>query len=188
MLLFTKINTLTKENTELKKRVDGLMQQPSAVKQDPGRTVVVGDRLVKDLDERKLEHTKVRYQRDTRITNAMAKVKNLPGNYHHNALVIGGTDCHGADRPSATHIVDSYCHLVDTAKEKVRIVTVASIPPRTASDDTHERNNVVNTGLTVMCNEKDVKFSNNDPYVVFSDDSVNEGYLETDGTHLTRGV
>ncbi len=73
----------TDEGEKLKKRVDGLTQQPSAVKQQPERAVVVGDRLVKDLDERKLGHTEARYQWDARITDAMAKVKNLPGNYHH---------------------------------------------------------------------------------------------------------
>ncbi len=44
----------------------------------------------------------------------------------------------------------------------------------------------MNAGLTAMCTKKDVKFANNDPYFVFSDGSINEGYIETDGIHLTR--
>ncbi len=99
--------------------------------------MVVEGSLVKDLDEQNLEHTEVRYQRDARITDAMAKVKNLPGNYRHIALVGSGNDCHGIDRPSTTVIVSSYGRLVDTSKEKGRIVTVGSIPSRTALDDTY---------------------------------------------------
>ena len=116
------------------------MLQPPSGKQEPERTVVVGDSLLKDLDEGKLKYTQVRYQRDGRITDAMAKVKSLPGNYQHVALVVGGNDCHGSDRPSATDIVASYGRLVDVAKGKARTVTVASIPPRIASDDTREKN------------------------------------------------
>ncbi len=68
------------ENTALKSQVGGLMRQPPSGKQEPERTVIVGDSLLKDLDEGKLKYTQVRYQRDGRITDAMAKVKSLPGN------------------------------------------------------------------------------------------------------------
>ncbi len=110
-----------KENTELTNRLDGMSQQPSAAQELPERTAVVGYSLVKDLDEGNLEHTEVRYQWDARITDAMTKVKNLTGDFHHIVLVVGGNDCHGIDRPSATDIVSSYGRLVDTAKEKAHI-------------------------------------------------------------------
>ncbi len=45
----------------------------------------------------------------------------------------------------------------------------------------NKKSNSVNAGLTVMCNEKDVRFANSDPYFVFSDGSIKAGYIETDG-------
>ncbi len=74
---------------------------------------------------------------------------------------------------------------MDAAKEKGRAVTVASIPPRIASGDTREKIDAVNAGLAAMCTEKGVKFANNDLCFLFSDGSVNEDYIETDGIHLT---
>ncbi len=151
---------------------------------DPG-TIVIGDSLVKDLNDQKLEDTSVVCQRDARITDVAEKVKDLKPGFKNIVLVAGGHDCDGSDRTAAS-IVDSYTRVVDEAKKKAESVTVVSIPPRLRSQETSEKIQTVNAGLLAMCGEKGATFANNDPYYVFADGTTNEGYLEADGIHLSR--
>ncbi len=183
--LYKQIETLTKENAELSNKIANSTPTLPDERSRP-KSIVVGDSLVKDLDEKKLVDTDVDYQRDARVLDVIGKIKNLPTGYSHIALVVGGNDCDGEARPSGTDIVSSYGRLVDVAKQKARDVTVSSILPRIRSEDTRERIQAVNAGLVVLCREKGVTFANNDPYFVFADGSVNEGYIEEDGVHLTR--
>ncbi len=183
--LSAQIENLTQVNAALSNKIANSTPAVPDKRQHP-KTIVLGDSLVKDLDKEKLVDTDVQYQRDARIVDVIGKINTLSGDYSHIALVVGGNDCDGEARPSGTDIVSSYGRLVDVAKQKAREVTVSSIPPRTRSKDTREKIQAVNAGPVALCREKEVKFVNKDPFFVFEDGSVNEGYIEPDGIHLTR--
>ncbi len=194
--LMEKTELLVSGNTELKAQVGDvngvaktiaentakLQAAPTEDKEPP--CLVIGDSMVKDLAESKLENTRVIYKRDGRITDVAEKVRNLQHRQKSITLVVGVNDCSG-NECQATDIVESYGRLMDVAKEKAQQVTVSSIPPR-LNTDAMEKIRAVNAGLVATCRDRGVTYADNDPYFTFPDGSVNEGYVESDGIHLTR--
>ena len=80
---------------------------------------------------------------------------------------------------------ETYSAVIDTAIVKARTVIVSSIYPRLTTNETTNTIDAVNAGLVSLCDEKSVAFINNTPSFTLSDGSVNDGYLQRDGVHLT---
>ena len=110
----------------------------------------------------------------------------LPSGYESITLLVGGNDCDVTPPPSAAAIIATYGGLLDMAIIKARNVTVSSICPRMTTTETQQTIDAVNAGLLSMCDERAVKFVDNTPLFTLSDGSVNDGYLQPDGVHITR--
>ena len=121
-----------------------------------------------------------------RITDVRDHLEALPSGYESITLLVGGNDCDITPPPSAAAIVATYGGLLGMAIIKARNVTVSSICPRMTTTETQQTIDAVNAGLLSMCDERAVKFVDNTPLFTLSDGSVNDGYLQPDGVHITK--
>ena len=103
-------------------------------------------------------------------------------------MVAGGNDCDTSPPTAAPTVVEAYASVIDTAKMKARTVTVSSICPRMKIADTTNTIYAVNAGLVTLCADKEVSFADSTPSFTLGDGSVNDGYLQRDGVHLTHAA
>ncbi len=82
-------------------------------------------------------------------------------------------------------VVNSFRGDVTTAKEKARNVTISSIPPVINPPDTEEKISSINAGLLQLCQEQEVSFADNTSMFTLGGGSLNDGYFEQDGHHIT---
>ena len=121
-----------------------------------------------------------------RIKDVRDYLEALLSGYESITLLVGGNDCDITPPPSAAAIVATYGGLLDMAIINARNVTVSRICTRMTTTETQQTIDAVNAGLLSMCDERAVKFVDNTPLFTLSDGSVNDGYLQPDGVHITR--
>ena len=123
-----------------------------------------------------------------RISDIRERVLSIKEKHAQIALVVGGNDCDSSAVP--TDILDEYKELIGVAKEKAAEVTVSSVCPRVRTDkpDLKDKIDTVNAGLQMLCQDEGVSFVDNTPSFHLADGSINDGYLLSDGVHLTRAA
>ena len=85
--------------------------------------------------------------------------------------------------------MDTYRNVIDTAKTKVadpNQISISGVPPRTDSEQFQNNVDVLNACLSTMAVETGVPFINHDQTFKLGDGTPNDGYLQTDGIHLTH--
>lgn len=184
---------LVKENSELRKTVSDLQLRVNkrtwtSFRKPNQRSLLVGSSIIRDIDESKLEDTKVICKSGGCIKDVEDVVKNLTHEYEEITLVVGGNDCDSATPKTAQEILEAYGSLMDTAKTRAEQINVSSICPRLKSQQTTETIQAVNAGLTVLCADKNATFKDNSQSFYLGDGTVNDGYLQNDGVHITRAA
>ena len=149
-------------------------------------SLLIGSSLIKQVSRDNLKDTDVVCLPGGRIKDVRDHLEALPSGYESITLLVGGNDCDITPPPSAATIVATYGGLLGMAIIKARNVTVSSICPRMTTTETQKTIDAVNAGLLSMCDERAVKFVDNTPSFILSDGSVNDGYLQPDGVHITR--
>ena len=151
------------------------------------KTLLVGDSLLKKIDEEKLNATKVDAVSGTTVKEVLHRLQAQTAKYENIIVCAGTNDCSDADideqRFEATYRV-----VVKSAKELVldgRDVRISSIPPRNDSPRKNERVTRANNAIKALSERTGVSYIDNGPSFKLEDGSVNDGYLAKDGLHLT---
>ncbi len=140
-----------------------------------------------DVDENKLEETKVISKNGGYVKDTLEIIERLPDNYPSITIVTGGNDCDSRADTTAEQITEEYGHVIRAAKQKASKVSVASICPRTNSEAAQEKIDSVNAGIRVLCGDIDnVSYVDTTTSFRLGDGAINDGYLHADGVHLTR--
>lgn len=154
-------------------------------------TLVIGDSLIRDLDQDKMVQTEVVSLSGGRISTVIDELKQKQRDskkYKRVICSIGTNDC-GNDSFACNDFAAQAEQLVAMAKENVAeptAVSLSSIPPR-QDNTTHQENvDLANACLVSVAEKEGITFINNDPSFKLSDGMVNDGYLAPDGLHLSR--
>ena len=196
-----KITELIKENAELKSRIGSMTQSNNALHwqglspvqpQNPN-TLLIGSSIIRDVDENKLLNTKCICIPGGYVSDVKEAVAKFPttNKMRHIVLVVGGNDCEGGKSNNltpTTDILSKYEELIKCATEVSSSVVVSSVCPRSRGDAVLERIRALNAGLKVACDELGAEIVDNDPSFHLQDGNINDGYLLSDGVHLSRAA
>ena len=184
---------LTSDNKELRQMIGDLttrmnQQSWSSFKHDmtPKQSLLLGSRLIRDIDENKLLNTKVICQPEAHIIKLKKELEKLPKDYDTITIATGGNDCATQDGQSASNIIQTLDDLIDTAKTHANKVVVSSVCPRAVTPSCQDTIDTVNEGIQQSCLEKGAHFVDNSSAFYLKDGSINDGYLLNDGVHITR--
>ena len=187
--------TATDENTAvLRREVISLKEQVATLtwrtfrQPSQSSSLLIGSSLVKNVSRDKLVDTDVISLPGGKLADIKKKLEQLPNGFDSITVLAGGNDCDTSPPTSAETIVDAYSAVIDTALVNARTVTISSVCPRLTTTETTNTIDAVNAGLVSLCVEKRVTFINNTSSVTLSDGSVNDGYLQRDGVHLTTAA
>ena len=161
--------------------------QSDSWKQFRRKTLLIGDSLLKAIDQDKLVNTEVHSMSGVRVEDVKNAIINDTETYDQVAICVGTNNCSDSDMDTGLTMA-SYKELIAVAQTKVNSpsdVVIASIPPRTDKEEAHARVASVNAELCVIAAESRATFVDNDATFHLADKSVNDGYLMVDGIHLT---
>ena len=179
-------DVLQKEVRNLNDKVRKLESEASH--RVPASSLLVGDRLLRDIDEKKLLKTKVKCISGAKITD-VAKYLSEENDTSMGKiyLCVGTNDCIDPNLEIAS-AVDSYRKMVSDAQEIVpnpADIVISSIPPR--GDKHQEQVLAVNAALCTVAEDTGATYVNNDVNFILPDGSINDGFLlPADPVHLSR--
>jgi hypothetical protein len=153
----------------------------------PAKTLLIGDSIIKDVDEARLDATDILLLENGDLTEASEKLQQWQSPCARIAICIGGDACADIDN-SETRMRENYDALVRTAKEKAeeKSISLLSIPPQTRSVATQERIDGLNAHIAETSEHSDLDYVNNDVHFKLSNGLVNDGYLHVNGKQLSR--
>ena len=183
-------NKLTEENISLREKVAALDAQVKAniwVSYRNGNDdLLAGDSMIKDIDQTKLDRTKVHSHSGAGIDDISSDLDNLKRNtpYQTVTLMVGTNDI-AANTVDMGEVVRKYKELIVKAKTIAAEVKVSSICPR--KDKAQEHVGPLNAELVALCAEmENCTFVDHGPSFTLGDGTLNEGFLMGDGLHLTK--
>ena len=154
------------ENLELRNKIAELnskLQNKTWTNFRKSKTLLIGDSTIRDIDETKLNETKV-------VAVSGASSKNLIDNLNSEAdssydkvkVVIGSNDCnkHTSNEP-VQPILDNIKVIVHKAKTMADEVTISNVRPRL--DKKNDCVELLNSGIQALCEEEKVTYVNNTP-------------------------
>ncbi|CAH1794295.1 unnamed protein product, partial [Owenia fusiformis] len=183
----SKCKDLDEECIYLRKQ---LTNRKSAI-DNPSKTLVIGSSIIRDFDHTKIRNTDVTCIRGGKIKDVHKEITELgkttgPKPYNRVILQIASNDSSQNDA-SAESIVKDYKLMATGAKNISDEIHVSSITPRTDNKQAQEVIEAVNAELQVMCdNDNQFTYINNDTIFRLQDGSINDGYLDSWGLHLTK--
>lgn len=152
------------------------------------QSLLIGDSLLRDIDEDKLHNTKVRCHSGATvkdITQHIATEVEKSATYDSVYVVVGTNDCdEKKNEESVQSILDEYKILIEKSKIVAENVIISSICPRL--DEAKKHIDLLNAGLQTVCEDSNVDYVDQSPSFKLSDGSPNDGYLIKQGPHLTK--
>jgi len=150
------------------------------------QTLLVGDSLLRNVDQQRLVKTVVVSKSGGRMKDATNAIRSSSGSFSRIVCCTGTNDC-----SSESFTTDSFTaelkELIEVARLKEpETITISSIPPRSDSTNFQDNVSLANACIASVAEEMSVAFINNDPTFTLSDGSINDGYLHADGLHLGR--
>ena len=175
---------LRQENKELREKVSTLSK---TVNENTLPTMVIGDSIIKEFDEGKMENTIVKVHSGIKVKELKTHIESVKS--CQGIVICAGTnDCSSSDFDGA-EVTTQYKELVNLAMTKVndpdRII-ISSVPPRTDLKEYQENVEQLNAGLCVIARDTGTTFVNNDETFKLSNGTPNDGYLLADGLHLSN--
>jgi lysophospholipase L1-like esterase len=182
---------LRQENQDLQAQIRireaAQTENPQPSPDDKDDTLVIGDSLLRNLDQSKLQATKVASVSGAKVEDITQELEREKP-YGRIVCCIGTNDC-GTNAFSGDEFSAKAERLVEKAKEKVqdpKAVVVCSLPPRTDKKEYQENVELANACLASLAEKSHVTFVNNDSSFKLADGSANDGYLHHDGLHLSN--
>lgn len=156
------------------------------------KDLILGDSIIRDIDQTKLQDTVIHCNRGARIQDTINDLDLVAekGPFGNITLVTGTNDAadHTADVEGT---IEKYKTLINKASGMAEKVSVSSILPR--KDQSQERVDLLNVSLASMCTDSGevdlskVSFIDNTKSFMLQDGDVNDGYFIGDGPHITYG-
>ena len=193
--LTTESEDLKKDSNTLKSQITQLslqLQQKSweYFTSSSTKSLLEGDSFIRDVDESKLVMTKVTSLPGAKVTDILKHLEEDEEKYRSITCCVGTNDC-AEDTFDADALAKSYRDVITAAKAKVndpKDVFVVTVPPRTDSSKFQEKVDVINANLASIVRDDDITFINNDPTFKLGDNTVNDGYLLSDGLHMNSTI
>ena len=103
-------------------------------------------------------------------------------------MAVGGYDCTATTDPEPIEeLLHQFKDMVAEAKRFSADINVATILPRISDgENVTERIGAVNAGIVSMCHTDGYTLTNNDTVFKLINGEINDGYLISDDTHLTK--
>ena len=189
-----KCESLESENKDLRHQIDVLTKQvqqkvsPCCREGAADTTrLLLGDSLIKDVDESKLLKTDVVCLPGAKLKDVLRGLNRKEGPFEHIYICAGTNDCASEEFDGET-VTKAYKDLVTAATIKVpsaQNVTISSIPPRCDDVEAQDRIEAINANLNALAADTGALFVNHDATFKLRDGTPNDGYLVNDGPHLT---
>ena len=192
-LITKKCESLENENKDLRSQINVLGKQlqqkftPCCSEQSNKPSLLVGDSLLRDVESSRLHKTDVTSLPSAKVKDVLQYLKNDKGTYQHIYICAGTNDCSSPDF-DGENVTKTYQDLVATAKERVvnvENITISSIPPRTDDDEAQKRIEIINANLSTIATDAGTQFVNQDNTFKLHNGTPNDGYLVSDGKHLS---
>ncbi|CAH1795175.1 unnamed protein product, partial [Owenia fusiformis] len=149
-------------------------------------TLVIGSSIVRSIDPSKLINTDVDCISGGTIKDVHKKLTSLDKSYDRLVLQVGSNDTTKKDA-TAQSVINDYELLLKGAKHVCEDICVSSICPRTDKPLSQEMAETVNAQLDQLCQkDPNLIFSNNDVTFRLQNNSINTGFLDFKGLHLTK--
>ena len=148
-------------------------------------TLLIGDSLIQDIDQHKLDNTIVKSIRGAKIKDISSHISRNQNRYNKIVICAGTNNCSSDMNIEA--VADHFSDLLQVATERVACVdnvVISSIPPRTDCVERQQRVEELNTVLQDMSAKVGAKLISNDTSFRLADGQPNDGYLRKDGLHL----
>ncbi|CAH1799663.1 unnamed protein product [Owenia fusiformis] len=174
---------LDDENVYLRKQLIACKSDSSTSKKG---TLVVGSSIVRDFDSDKLVNTDVECIRGGKIKDAHKHITNLDKPYDRIIFQIASNDAAEKDA-TVKGITDEYNTMLIGAKNVCNDIYVSSVTPRTDKPPVQSIIEGVNAELSELC-QKDpsLTFINNDESFRLQNNTINNGFLDARGLHLSK--
>ena len=188
-----KCESLENENKGLHERIDILnkqLQQKSThccMANNETPKLLLGDSLIKDVDESKLHGTEVVSLQGAKVSDILQGLNQKEGPYQQIYICAGTNDCATCEF-DGEKVTKTYKDLIEVATKKVpsvNNVTISSIPPRCDDSEAQGRIEVINANLSSLATDTGAVFVNHDCTFKLQDGTPNDGYLVNDGPLLT---
>ena len=152
----------------------------SPAKPQNSKTLLIGNSIIRDVDENKLLNTKcicIPRGNVSDVKEAVTKFSTA-NKMRRIVLVVSGNDCEGGKNSSltpTTNVLSKYEELIKCATEVSSFVIVSNLCPRSSGHTLRERIHVLNAGLKMACDDLGAEFVDNDPSFHLQDGTLNDG-------------
>ena len=155
-------------------------------------SLLIGDDLLRNIDENKLVRTTVETISNAKITDVAERLRDehlLNENLKNVFICVGTNDCASKDLNIDEAII-SYKNMLKSIQDKVEKpdnIIVSSVPPRKDKKEHQDRVEALNAALTTAAADTGATFVSHDQNFKLVDGEINDGYLlMSDGLHLSR--
>ncbi|CAH1782825.1 unnamed protein product [Owenia fusiformis] len=180
---------LDNECIKLRKTIDN--HKSSLHENEHNKTLVIGSSIIRDFDESKMNNTDTVCISGGKITDVNEHLSKLgqannKNQYKRIVIQIASNDCAKKDS-TPEPITKEYKLLATCAKSVCDEVCISSICPRTDNEHAQQVLEAVNAELQVICEgDNKMTFINNDKTFRLQDGTINEGFLDNKGLHLSK--
>ena len=187
------MNKLKTELDSIKKECEKLKQENQELKaklknRPIENHLVMSDSMLRDVDQGKLDDTKLVSVKGARVKRIKEEIGKLHGaSFQSVTHIVGTNDLYDfKDDPSKIpEVIDVYKELINETKAITGEVIISSVCPRL--DEVETLVNPFNDALQNVCQElPEVTFVDNTGIFTLSNGDINDGYLWGQGPHLTK--
>ena len=163
----TQIAALTEDNRHLTKEIASLNTQMSKKAWEAftsKQALLIGDSLLKSIDEKKLQKTKVKSLPGAKISDITNYLTNDADHYRQVVICVGTNDCDG--EMNVDLLAQQYEELIQVTTENVLStdsIIISSVPPRTDNVDKQRRVEELNSILNNIATKAGVQYVTHDP-------------------------
>lgn len=151
------------------------------------RNLIIGDSILRDINERGLKQTSVECLRGKNVLDIQARIRELEVDNFSSIILQGSTNdcCYSVDNELAEHV---YTETIDEIKCRApnAYIAISTICPRSDDKSNQERVDTLNSKLRSIAKDNDCILIDNDNNFKMRDDSVDSTMLLPDGLHLTK--
>ena len=141
------------------------------------KTLLIGDSLLRYIDEGKLKATDVHTISVGRLSDVLERLQKRDEQYGRVVVCASTNDC-GRDAMDDTQFIQTYKDIVQSATALVassKDVSIASIPPRRDNQRASERVKTAKEAIKETSSQMRVTFMDNDPSFKLANGAFNDG-------------
>ena len=149
--------------------------------------LLIGDSLLRDIDENKIKKTKVTSLAGAKIVDITEHLTNDAAHYRQVVICVGTNNC--ADDIHIDQLTQQYEELVRVAADKVSStddIIISNVPPRTDKVERQRHVEELNSLLQDLATKVGARYISHDLSFRLADGQPNDGYLLADGLHLSN--